>query len=260
MPKFCPLFSGSKGNSTYVATTEGAILIDAGVSAKKLCCALQEVGVSPDFIKGIFITHSHSDHIGGLRVFAKKYKIPVYATSKTVAALKKCDGFECITLNEIKDNIELAGMSISYFSTPHDCPGSCGYIISADSRKIAVCTDVGKVTDDIHNALCGCDLVMLESNHDVLMLESCAFYSYDLKRRILSDNGHLSNNACAGEVVRLVESGTTRFVLSHLSENTNLPELALETVRTNMSLSGYVEDVDYSLCVASPSNNRVIII
>ena len=260
MPKFCPLFSGSKGNSTYVATTDGAILIDAGVSARKICSALDEIGVSPEFIKGIFITHSHSDHIGGLRVFAKKHKIPVYATAKTVAVLKNIGGFEDITLNELTGDIELAGMRVSHFPTPHDCPGSCGYIISADDRKIAVCTDIGKITDDIHNALCGSDLVMLESNHDVLMLESCAFYSYDLKRRILSDNGHLSNNACAGEVVRLAQSGTTRFVLSHLSENTNLPELALETVRTNMSLSGYVEDVDYSLCVASPSSNCVIII
>lgn len=261
MAKFCPLFSGSSGNATYIGTPDGGILIDAGVSAKRIGQALAAHDIEPGSINALFVTHSHSDHICGIKTFAAKNHIPVYLTDGTLQGIKDSGTYsDKIDYRCTNGDVELDFAKVTSFSTSHDCLGSCGYVVDLGSRKIAVCTDLGYVSDAVHNALCGCDLVMIESNHDVKMLQSNTLYPYPLKKRILSDEGHLSNNACADEAAKLLQSGTTRFVLAHLSRENNLPPLAKETTRAQLSLTGAKDGVDYRLAVASPFDNRMIIL
>lgn len=261
MAKFCPLFSGSSGNATYIGTPDGGILIDAGVSAKRIREALAAREIEPESIKALFVTHSHSDHICGVKVLASKHHIPVYLTDGTLQGIKDAGLYsEKIEYNCMDGEVELDFAKVSSFATSHDCEGSCGYVIDLGGRKIAVCTDLGYISDEVHSALVGCDLVMLESNHDVKMLQSNSLYPYPLKKRILSDEGHLSNNACADEAAKLLNSGTTRFMLAHLSRENNLPPLAKETTRSQFALSGAKDGVDYRLAVAAPFDNRMIIL
>ncbi|HOO26600.1 MAG TPA: MBL fold metallo-hydrolase [Clostridiales bacterium] len=258
MARFCPLYSSSSGNCTYVGGGSGGILIDAGVSAKRMEQGLKDIDVDPKDIGAIFITHEHSDHIKGLRVFAGRHKIPVFASQGTLDGLEdmgELDGkFDTFAINGA--NVEICNMEISAFSTSHDSNESVGYRIkTADDRVISVATDMGLVTPETFEGLMGCDLVMLESNHDINML-MCGPYPYIVKRRVLSDYGHLSNEACAHTALTLLESGTTRFVLAHLSRQNNLPELALETTRGLFTKHGATEGADYLLQVAGdlPAN------
>ncbi|HHW45712.1 MAG TPA: MBL fold metallo-hydrolase [Clostridiales bacterium] len=261
MSRFCTLFSGSTGNCTYIGASGGGILIDAGVSAKRIEKALLEREIDLTTIKAIFVTHEHTDHIKGLRVFASRAKIPVFASDKTVEAmLLRNDVGESIDLRVFEDSVSVAGMEISRFDTSHDCEGSSGFIVKTpDGRKMAVCTDLGYVSDTVRQSLLGCDLVLLESNHDIMMLQNGP-YPYIIKQRILSDSGHLSNVACAAELCGLVRSGTTRIVLGHLSRENNHPELARTTARASLIDGGFKEDIDYILYVAKPSGNKVLVL
>ena len=254
MAKFCPLFSSSSGNSIYVGGGENSILIDIGVSAKQTEIALNNIGVDPDSIRDIFITHEHSDHIKGIKVFTKKHKARLHMTAGTYAALVKTDALdnadECCVINS--DGVDVGCMLIKPFATSHDASESCGYTIElANGRKISVATDLGIMTDTVFNAIKGSDLVMLESNHDVNMLQ-CGGYPYILKRRILGVKGHLSNDVCAETLVKLIESGTTRFFLGHLSRENNIPQLAYQTSVSALSMAGAKEGEDYYIRVAKP--------
>lgn len=256
MAKFCPLFSSSGGNSVYVGCGEDGVLIDVGMSAKQTDIALHNIGVDPDSIRAIFITHEHSDHVKGLRVFAAKHKIKIYATKGTAFYLDNYelsaakDSLKCEIADE--NGTEAGEIFVKPFRTSHDARESCGYTLETpDGRKIAVATDMGYVSDAVHNAINGCDLVMLESNHDVKMLENGP-YPYQLKERILSNKGHLSNDACAEEAVKLIQSGTTRLFLGHLSRENNFPELAYQTTHALLTQAGMREDSDYILKVAKP--------
>lgn len=253
MARYCPLFSGSSGNSTYLATANGGILVDAGVSAKRLQEALVSREIDPAGLQAIFITHEHADHIGGLKVFLKRFPVPVYATAGTLEAMLQKDALPAgTTARVIESLIEVAGMTVSMFHTPHDSRESCGYRITfPDERVVAVATDIGYMTDEIRGALCGCDLVHIESNHDVRMLENGP-YPYSLKCRVLGEGGHLSNDACAALLPTLVQRGTTRIVLSHLSRENNTPDLALATSSAALSAAGAVLQRDYLLTAAAP--------
>lgn len=259
MARFCSLFSSSSGNSTYVGSSHGGILIDVGVSAKKTADALKNIGVDPDTVAAIFITHEHSDHINGVRVFAERHGVKIYSSAGTLAGMEEAGTITPKIHADIipQEGIEAGGMFIRPFRTPHDSRESTGYtIVTPDSKRIAIATDIGKVTDTVMDAIFGCDLVLLESNHDVGMLRNGP-YPYFLKERILSDHGHLSNESCADTAVKLMESGTTRFVLGHLSKENNIPALAYETTRAAMRMAGAVENIDYLLSVAG-DNNPVI--
>ena len=251
MARFCPLFSGSSGNCTYVGTPEGGILIDAGVSAKRIETALWDRGIAMESIRGIFVTHEHSDHTAGLRVLQKRYHMPIYASPGTRSGLvgggALPEDADCRTMG---DAVELAGMLVTSFRTPHDSRESTGYRVStSDGRRLAVATDMGHMTDEVRGALCGCDLVLIESNHDIRMLENGP-YPYVLKRRILAATGHLSNDACSCELPNLIRQGTTRLFLAHLSKDNNSPELAYITAQTALIEAGMTEDVDFILRVA----------
>ena len=254
MAKFCPLFSSSSGNSVYIGSGEDAILVDVGLSCKRTEEALYNIGVSPESIKAVFITHEHSDHVSGLRVFASKYNITAYATEGTLGALEKSGTingkFPFKQVSTAGD--EIASLLVKPFYTSHDAKESCGYTVeTADGRKLAVCTDLGVVTTEVEAALTGCDLVLLESNHDIRMLENGP-YPYPLIQRIKSDRGHLSNESCADFAKRLIEGGTTRLVLGHLSQQNNFPELAFQTTFSALEELGAKADSDYILKVAKP--------
>ncbi len=256
MAKFCSLYSSSSGNCTYIGTSQGGILIDIGISAKRTCEALTEIGVDPSSIAAIFVTHEHTDHVSGIKVFAKKFGTKLYASEGTLLGMEEKDALDPKISAEVipYSGIEAGGIFVRPFATPHDSRESTGFTtVTPDGKRISVATDIGNMTDTVMNAIHGSDLVLLESNHDVGMLQNGP-YSFWLKQRILSPVGHLSNENCAKAAVRLVESGTTRLVLGHLSKENNMPSLAYETTRSAMTLAGATEGSDYLLTVAGDRN------
>ncbi len=257
MARFCPLFSGSSGNCLYVGTSTDGVLIDAGVSARRMERALLDRQIDPRTISAIFVTHEHRDHIAGLRVFQKKYGIPVYASVGTKLGIQEADALaDCDDCHPITDAIELDSFRVESFSTSHDSRECTGFRMSLrDGRTVGIVTDLGVVTVAVREKLSGCDFVHIESNHDVRMLEN-GRYPYVLKRRILSATGHLSNELCAAELPALLRSGTTRFVLGHLSCENNLPELAQATAVAALTSCGALRDVDYLLETAPAENDR----
>ncbi len=227
------------------------ILIDAGRSAKKIRERLAQEAIDPADIAGIFITHEHSDHIAGLRVLASSLKVPVYATEGTAEYLTQYGHAQNVDLRLMPPGtVDMGDMGVTGFATSHDAAQSCGFRVEcADGRRISLATDTGVITQDIHSALEGSDLVYLESNHDVTMLYAGS-YPYPLKKRIASDRGHLSNEACSAELPVLARAGTTRFVLGHLSAENNMPVLARQSAVQELGKNGIREGTDYLLAVA----------
>ncbi len=253
MARVCPLFSGSSGNSYYIGSKSAGLLIDAGRSARQLEGMLKLCAIDPLAVHGILVTHEHTDHTSGLRVFAKKYGVPVFCTPGTLAALGTAAAeFEA---RPLPDELSLGGMTVTHFPVSHDCAQPVGYRVNtADGRTIALATDTGILSDEVKAGLLGADLVILESNHDVDMLRFGP-YPYPLKQRVLSDKGHLSNATCAAFLPELLQSGTRRFVLAHLSRQNNTPDLALQAAQSALVQAGAVPDVDF-LLQAAPVENR----
>lgn len=244
MAKFCAMFSGSSGNCTYISSDNSSLLIDAGVSARNICNALKAIGSDIDRINAIFITHEHSDHIKGLKTLLKKHQIPVFANEGTISGMLESMDLDNSNLNIIKtgESIDIADINVSSFCTSHDSRESVGYRMHIkDGVQIAVATDLGFISDTVKNSLSECDVVMLESNHDIGMLQN-GRYPYFLKHRIMSKTGHLSNNDCACILPELCRLGTKHFVLAHLSHDNNFPELALETAMSAMKTAGIAQD------------------
>ena len=226
------LYSGSTGNAFVICAPCGTLLIDAGKNAKRLCTALAEVNVNVEDIGAILVTHEHTDHISALPVFLKKHPIPVHIAYGCAYKLLPHPSVEPLLRMHPPIHEEcICGMRVTSFPTPHDSRASVGYRIEipdADGNavyRIGYATDIGYVTPEIENALTGCDAVILESNHDYDMLMTGP-YPYDLKQRIASRHGHLSNPDSAALAARLCASGTNRLMLAHLSQENNDPNLA----------------------------------
>lgn len=234
--KIISLYSGSKGNSTLISAGGANILIDAGKSALKLKQALCEAGLSPCDIDAIFITHEHSDHVSALEVLLKKHHIPVHITDGAAEKLINYDIpylTQNLKLHTPLFTVQVKGLTVTSFVTPHDSRSSVGYRISFEEngkkREIGFATDVGYVTPDILSGLSGCESVIIEANHDVDMLKNGS-YPYELKKRILGKRGHLCNSDCALLAAKLASCGAKNILLAHISEENNTPEIAFDEV------------------------------
>ena len=255
MFKAIPLFSGSSGNCIYVKYGDEEILIDAGVSYKKICTALDKVGTSIENIGAVLVTHEHSDHVGGLNVLSKHRDIPIYINRKSASYFDEpLDSLYCghAKIKDPGDSITFSGFEVNVFATPHDSVGSCGFHFTfSDGSRFALATDMGMVTPEISSYLLGCKSVIIESNHDVNMLKNGP-YPYILKKRILSDHGHLSNDDCAAFIPRLVDMGTDKIILAHLSKENNTPELCYKANAASLAEAGFTpSDVKLTIAMAS---------
>lgn len=260
MARVCPLFSGSSGNSYYIGSKKAGVLVDVGRTAKQIDNMLNACDIEPTAIKGILITHEHSDHVKGLRVFAKRHSLPVFATAGTFGAIS--DNLDGIKTYILGGELDIADMKVNYFHTSHDAAEPVGYRIkTADDRIVTVSTDTGYISEEIENSILGADFAIIESNHDVEMLRNNRTYPYILKQRIFSNTGHLSNDTCAGILPRMAKSGTTRFLLAHLSRDNNSRQIAVKTALAALIKSGFVENTDFMVDAARPENleNKVIV-
>lgn len=253
LARVVPLFSGSKGNSYYIGTLSEGVLIDAGRSCKQIENAMEANGLKMSNVGAVFVTHEHTDHCSAVKVLAKRYNLPVYASMGTLNALETgCKISPDIKALLIENEIAIGNMLIKRYNTPHDAAESCCFRVTAsDGKSALIATDMGVMLPEVRLAAQQSDFVVLESNHDIEMLKN-GIYPYPLKRRILSDTGHLSNDACANELADLVRSGTLRLMLGHLSEQNNTPHIALSTSVNALEKAGLKFRSDYTLDVAPP--------
>ena len=247
--------SGSSGNCIYLGEEDGGILIDAGISRKRIVTGLERKGLSLDDIKAIFITHEHSDHISGLGPVLRKNPIPVYATADTVSAI-----WEKTNMNNIspelfhsirpEEEIEAGEMLVRPFSISPDAVDPVCYPVEKQGKRAAVATDMGCFDDTIIRVLGQCDSVLIEANHDINMLQ-VGPYPYSLKMRILGNKGHLSNTSCADLIKEILHKDLKHLVLGHLSRENNFPQLAYRTVLDELEKTETWGTLDTRLMVAS---------
>lgn len=261
MIRYCALFSSSSGNCSYIGNSDGGILIDAGVSARRIRDALTQREIDPASIRAVLVTHEHSDHVAGLRVLCKTYGWPVLASAGTLDALAEGDKVtpaQRLYALEPGEAVAIHGLQVTPFTVPHDSRQCFGYRIdSADGRSAAFATDMGFVSDEVLQAITGCQLIHIESNHDPLMLQNGP-YPYVLKQRILGHGGHLSNEACSAVLPSLAAAGASRFVLAHLSVQNNLPGLAKEKATAALDAVGCAVGRDCLLSVAEPIGSQPV--
>lgn len=246
--------SGSGGNCLLVSAGNIHILIDAGISCRRITRNLKALGLLPEDLSAVLITHEHSDHVAGLATLVKNYPVPVYAGEQTAAALlNTIPGLERqICPFRTDGEFEAAGVDVFAFSTPHDTPGSVGYRLETGGRTVGVVTDLGYMPDSVLDRVAGADFLLLEANHDVETLKRGP-YPYYLKRRILGDRGHLSNEASASAARAAAERGTRTIILAHLSQQNNTEELALAAVSGELLRAGFAAGEDVELSVAPRS-------
>lgn len=225
--EFCALASGSSGNCFYVQSGGTSVLIDAGISAKQITQRLSAIGKSPENINGIFVTHEHVDHIRGIDVFARQNNIPVYLTKDTMESASICRDDELLNVIKNDESVKLGEIKISAFPKQHDASDPVSYMIEGD-KKICIATDIGVACENVALHISNCDAIILESNHDVEMLKNGRYPAY-LKKRILSEKGHLSNYDAALLVLQHATKKLKHVLLSHISQNNNTPEVALRT-------------------------------
>ena len=235
--RFVTLFSSSKGNAAYIKYGRDEILIDCGVSARMLERALKLLGTSLASITALFITHEHGDHIRGLETICARTGFPVYAPEKSCAYLEPSTAGSRLRPMKPLHPAELADLVVCPVKTPHDSLDSCGFRINAGGEKLGYFTDIGCLTESVLRGVSGCRRVVFESNHDIGMLKNGSYPPF-LKKRILGDRGHLSNDLCARLLPHLVAHGTESISLAHLSEQNNRPLLALSAAEASLSAAG----------------------
>ena len=233
--EFYTLASSSNGNAALIRSGKTAILLDAGLSARRIAQSLALLGMTPDQLNAVLITHEHSDHVSGVATLTKKYAVPVYASRGTAHVLPQAGS--ALRIFEAGDAFVIGDLQVQSFRTSHDAADSVDYRIDAPDGSLGALTDTGYVTDDAVKALTGVDLLLLEANHDVGMLQSGP-YPYHLKRRILGEHGHLSNEAAADFALYCVQNGTADILLAHLSAENNTPEAAEYAVARRLQSCG----------------------
>ncbi|MHC1747766.1 MAG: MBL fold metallo-hydrolase [Cellulosilyticaceae bacterium] len=253
--KMCTIASGSSGNCTYLQAGNVSILIDAGISGKKIEQGLQEIGVLPQAIQGIFITHEHSDHIKGVGIFSRRYDVPIYATQPTWLTMQDENMLgkikeENIKILEKEKTLAFDELRIFPYSIYHDATDPVGYTFNYDDKKITLATDLGMVDERILANLRGTNGILLEFNHDVNMLEAGG-YPFYLKKRILSDVGHLSNEVAAQVLIDIYHKDLQWAILGHLSRENNLPDLAYLTAKNALEENNLHIGKDIEVIVAS---------
>ncbi len=252
MPAFATLYSGSSGNSTLIRTDDTAVLVDMGGSCKRTLTALYSLGCAARDLRGVLVTHEHSDHVAGLYVFLKNYRVPVYGSARTLDYLRRRELVPAsaqLVPVEPHSRFRVGDIDVASFPTCHDSEDCVGYrFVLPTGKSVAVATDLGCVTDDVFESLCGCELVALESNYEDELLIG-GKYPYYLKARIRSSYGHLSNAECAACAARLAQNGTKKLVLMHLSRDNNEPDVALTGCLSALENYGVPEDA-FSVTVA----------
>lgn len=246
--------SGSAGNCGLYVSGDTAILIDLGVSLRKITTALASQGLTPNDLSAVLLTHEHGDHVKGLPMLLKKTRVPVFASRGTAQALEQKEPSCCDRMNifDAGEDFWVRDVAIGTFETPHDAADSVGYILEHEEIRFGYATDLGFVPRDVADKLRGCEMVVLESNHDPHMLQ-VGPYPYQLKMRVAGPAGHLSNPDCAVFAADLVKNGTKTLVLAHLSEKNNMPALALQ--QTMAALRGLPECAVYvapCACMTEP--------
>jgi len=252
---FSVLASGSTGNAIYVATEEHSLLIDAGLSGKKMQELFNGIGRKIEDLSGILVTHEHSDHIKGLGVLARKYKLPIYANEKTWKAM---DGLVGVIPTEQKFNFELeqvktfGGLDVQSFGVSHDAAEPMFYSFHDGDKKVVVITDTGYVSDRMKGIISNADAYVFESNHDVQMLQM-GHYPWSIKRRILSDVGHVSNEDAALAMADVMGDKTKRIYLAHLSKDNNMKDLARMSVQQTLATKGVIVGEQVELYDTDPN-------
>ena len=238
---FCPLFSGSSGNALFCQYGRTRLLVDAGKPGRSVAEALESIGVEPETLSGLLITHEHSDHIAGAGVLARRYNLPIYATRGTWLGMEdKIGKIPGALRREFApgQDFYLGDIGVESFSIPHDAIDPVGFRLWGGSISVGTATDLGFFPQEVYSRLAGSNLVLLESNHDPDMLRANPHYSAALKQRILGERGHLSNETCSRALLALIASGTSNVVLGHLSGENNTPELALRVAEDAMRQEG----------------------
>ena len=250
---FCPLYSGSSGNCAYVSDGKTGILIDAGLSGKQITEALNQIGVLPETLSGIIITHEHSDHVKGAGILSRRYHLPIYANEGTWRGMARQVGQLPAGLSRVFEtdrDFYIDGLAVHPFAIPHDANDPVGFRVYAGARSVATATDMGYVRKEVLAALAGADMVLFESNHDPEMLRSNPHYTSALKQRILSRRGHLSNEDCGHGICSLLDNDVHHVILGHLSGENNTPELAMDTSLRILGDAGAAVNQDIHLYMA----------
>lgn len=247
--KVAVLASGSKGNATIISAGDQTFLIDAGISCKQIVQRMDKAGFKPEDLCGVLLTHEHIDHVAGLPVFNRKYKLPIFANEATWRNFSKRHELDRTSCRLLPRQMVSGGMKVTSFAVPHDAAATVGYVFEYADTRCVYLTDVGFITDEVKQATDVSDVMILEANHDIDMLKN-GVYPYQLKQRILGTRGHLSNVA-AGWLLKQVAHRPKEVFLAHLSQENNLPSLAYKTVCEAAEVG---EGTDCVVYVASQEN------
>jgi len=238
--RYSVLASGSTGNAIYVATEKAKILVDAGLPGKQLEQLFDQIGESPEDLDAILVTHEHSDHVKGLGVLARRYRIPVYANQKTWFEIDKLCGKIDVEQKfhyEREEKLQIGDIEVESYGVSHDAVEPMAFCFYHQGKKLSLSTDMGYVSEKIKGTLADSDVIIFESNHDVEMVRMC-HYPWNIKRRILSDVGHLSNEASGEALADIICDRTKKIYLAHLSKDNNMRDLARMTVQQILEQKG----------------------